>query len=374
VVLLQHPRERGVAIGTARMASLCLVNSELHVGVSFDAEPAILRALRRPDAPAVLLYPGPTATPLEQLRPDGPRTLVVVDGTWSQARKLVRVNRLLHELPRVSLTPATPSEYRIRPEPRPDYVSTIEALYLALRLLEGDEARLEPLLAPFRAMVQMQLDHEQRRGAKTDRHAARRLLLAGKPVRLPRLLAAPDASLVCAAAEANAWTREHRATRPDELVHWLAVRVSTGESFERLVAPRHPLAPGTSRHLGLTEERLLGGASLPAFLAEWRRWSRPDDVLCTWGRFTGDMLEAAGGELPARRLDLRQVVGDWLAAHPPAMAEFLRARGVTAAPRGAGRGGERLGQLVEVARFLRARALAATDVPGAPLSAAGTLG
>ncbi|MBZ0236419.1 MAG: DTW domain-containing protein [Deltaproteobacteria bacterium] len=37
VVILQHPRERDMPIGTARMASLCLPGSELHVGVDWGA-------------------------------------------------------------------------------------------------------------------------------------------------------------------------------------------------------------------------------------------------------------------------------------------------------------------------------------------------
>ena len=44
VVFLQHPRERRVAIGTARMAHLSLPNSELHIGVDFSGH-ARLEAL-----------------------------------------------------------------------------------------------------------------------------------------------------------------------------------------------------------------------------------------------------------------------------------------------------------------------------------------
>ena len=86
---------------------------------------------------------------------------MVIDGTWAQARTLFRDTRSLHGLRRVRLEPARPSEYRIRAQPRPECVSTIEALYLALRDLEGDEIDVEPLLAPFRAMVQMQIDSER---------------------------------------------------------------------------------------------------------------------------------------------------------------------------------------------------------------------
>ena len=161
MVILQHPRERRNPIGTAWMAGLSLVNSELHGGVALDDDPRVARALGDPEAPAVLLYPGPAAEPLGSLDRGARHTLVVIDGTWAQARTLFRDTRSLHGLRRVRLEPARPSEYRIRAQPRPECVSTIEALYLALRDLEGDEIDVEPLLAPFRAMVQMQIDSER---------------------------------------------------------------------------------------------------------------------------------------------------------------------------------------------------------------------
>ena len=40
VVLLQHPREHRVGIGTARLAHLSLPASSLHVGLDFDGDSA----------------------------------------------------------------------------------------------------------------------------------------------------------------------------------------------------------------------------------------------------------------------------------------------------------------------------------------------
>src|SRR5258706_2061200 len=77
IVLLQHPRERDVAIGTARMASLCLPNSELHVGVDFQGSPELARALADPARPPALLYPGEGAIDVASMPPPGPITLVV---------------------------------------------------------------------------------------------------------------------------------------------------------------------------------------------------------------------------------------------------------------------------------------------------------
>jgi DTW domain-containing protein YfiP len=155
VLILQHPRERRVAIGTGRMTHLALPNSELHAGIVFE-EHARVRALA---AEGALLFPGGAARAPHELRDEHPRVLVVLDGTWSQARSLYRLNPFLHELPRIGFTPPTPSGYRIRREPRPDCWSTIEAVAHTLGELEANRARFAPLLGPFHDLVAMQLAH-----------------------------------------------------------------------------------------------------------------------------------------------------------------------------------------------------------------------
>src|SRR5882757_6024969 len=170
VVLLQHPRERDVPIGTARMASLCLRDAELHVGVHWRGSSALASALSDPNRPAVLLYPGAGAIDVVRDPPQAPVTLIVVDGTWSQTKKVIRENPELAALPRYAFTPSSPSEYRIRKEPDAAYVSTIEALVHVLGALEGDPARFQALLAPFRAMVDAQIACEKSRGGGPSRH------------------------------------------------------------------------------------------------------------------------------------------------------------------------------------------------------------
>src|SRR5689334_2915806 len=75
VVLLQHPRERDVPIGTARMASLCLPNAELHVGVHWQGSAALASALGDPNRPAALLYPHAGAIDVMRDPPSSPITL-----------------------------------------------------------------------------------------------------------------------------------------------------------------------------------------------------------------------------------------------------------------------------------------------------------
>lgn len=102
--------------------------------------------------------PGPGAHDLETLAPEArPRRLVVLDGTWPQARKLLRDNSWVAALPRVCLRPKQPGQYRIRRAPRPEQLSTIEAIVEALRILESDTEGLDALLAAFHTMIDRQI-------------------------------------------------------------------------------------------------------------------------------------------------------------------------------------------------------------------------
>src|ERR1041384_2816708 len=105
VVILQHPRESDVPINTARLVELQLERAERHVAIKLDEVPALRARLNDPGAPAILLYPGEGSRDLATSPPAGPVTLVVLDGTWWQAKKLFQQNPELARLPRYSLSP-----------------------------------------------------------------------------------------------------------------------------------------------------------------------------------------------------------------------------------------------------------------------------
>lgn len=352
VVLLQHRREREVAINTARIAHLCLPESELHVGVSWEELPFA----HDPARPPILLYPEPGARDLEREPPRGPVTLVVVDGTWWQARKVVRTSPALAALPRYAFRPPSPSDYRIRREPEAHFVSTIEAVVHVLRALEpeGDPARFDALLTPFRAMVDAQLSYRSRLSSPRERHPRPRLR------REPRALAAFKATadrVVCVHAEANAWPYDarERAHAPDELVQWVACRVATGERFEAIVSPSNALCPATPRHTELSPAMLDAGESLSSALARFAAFSRADDVFASWGAYPQALFRAAGGALPRERLDLRDLARVATCRRAGAI-EACRAAlaGGAPAPMGQGRAGRRLADAVAIARALAA--------------------
>ncbi|MEO7331028.1 MAG: tRNA-uridine aminocarboxypropyltransferase [Minicystis sp.] len=352
VVILQHPRERDMPIGTARMASLCLPAAELHVGMRWGGSAPLARALQDPARPPILLYPGPGARDILREPPRGPVTLVVVDGTWSQAKTVVRDNPVLQALPRYAFAAPEPSQYRIRKEPDEAYVSTIEALMHVLGVLEGDPAKFRRLLDPLHAMVEAQLACQARAPRRRERHPR---VKQAPSTRLPEAIVERFEDLVCVVGEANAWPYRAGIESPrEELIHWVAHRVASGETFDVIAAPERALSPSTPFHSELSEAELVGAGTRAGLFAALKEFTRGTDVWCAWGHYGAALMRAGGGPMAEEWLDLR--------GHAHRMTNqklgSLEAYAATIGPGpGAGlargRGGRRLAMLVQIVRAWR---------------------
>ncbi len=334
-------------IGTARMAARCLVDSALAVGTDLDTHPKVVQALGDVTRRPVLLWPGPDAEDLATSPPSGPVTLFAVDGTWAQAKKLLKLNPVIAALPRYGIAPAAPSEYRIRRPPRAECLSTIEALATALGVLEGDPEPYRAMLAPFRAMVDAQIAYAakstQPRFLGLERRQRRGLW------RPPQALSDPS-RVVVVAAETNAWPFDAKDVHPDEIVHWLAVRGDETARFSAVVRPTHPLAPRVEAHTGLAADLLLGGTSREAFLEAFATFLRAGDTIATWGRYATELVGEAGFASDHAVVDLRRVAADWLRDSPGSIERCVERLALVAPPLGAGRAGRRLGLLLRVFR------------------------
>ncbi len=350
IVILQHPRERFMPIGTARMASLCLPQTTLLVGMRWAENPALAPHLTDPARPPILLYPGPNAKDILREPPTGPVTLVVVDGTWSQARTVIRDNPSLQSLPRYAFAAPEPSIYRIRKEPSDEYVSTIEALMHVLGALEGDPARFRALLDPMRQMIDAQIACQ----AHSPRRSTPRQPRTGPPRRpLPELTRWDD--LVLLVGEANAWPYSTEGASPrDELVHLMLHRPATGETFERVVAPERPLSPTATHHTGLTEDELRAGEAPAAVVADLAHWLRPSDIVAAWGHYGTSLVREAGGALPTPCIDLRAAAYRFHNAKIGTLDEYAASRGPVPPPLAGGRGGLRLALLAQIVASWRA--------------------
>ena len=176
VLILQHPQEQDRELGTARLTALHFKDALLKIGLSW---PSLTKILGRPTDPQrwAILYLGSVRA--AAVLPDrdivvvnkngnavdhqGPALreiegIILLDGTWSQAKALWWRNAWMLKCKRVVLGPKRPSRYgKLRREPRSDGLSTIEAAAMLLARLERKpeietalHASFERLLARYR--------------------------------------------------------------------------------------------------------------------------------------------------------------------------------------------------------------------------------
>lgn len=362
VLILQHPRERDVAIGTARMAHLALPSSQLvaprDLGLAFDDHPLVRALVDDPLAHAAVLFPGEGARDVSEWADAPPRTLVVVDGTWWQAKKLLRLNPRLAALPRVSYRPTAPGNYRIRKEPSDECLATIEAIAAVLGIFEGDAERFSSLLAPFNEMVERQIEAAQK--SSGGRHKKRRPGQSAAPAELMPLLEQP-ARAVVVYGEANACPRDQRVPGKPELIHLVASRPASGERLEILLRPRRSLAQSTAERIGLDEATLHAGVGVDEARASFRAFIGADPTLVLWGPYARDLF-AQEGEPKRGFVDLRALAARALRASPGGIDAGARALGVAiddaneSGASGRGRAGRMLAILERVYAELLRRA------------------
>lgn len=357
IAILQHPKERAHPIGTARLARLGLTN--VHVEVAWNANDVEAEMPSWVPSQAGLLYPSPGARDLASVpESERPRALVVIDGTWHTARTLHRDKKWLHSLPHFRLSPEAPSRYRIRREPTREAVSTLEAILEALRVLEPNTPGAEELLAAFDSMIDEQLAFMSRNDGRPRKKERR----PRESRRLPRAVVEDFEHLIVVYGES---------ARPDPrgprtLVQWTALRVATGEIFERVIRPAFGV-PG-ARHLGHMElplETFDRGVTLAEFRDAWTAFTARTDspVIAAWNQSTLDVLGATLGT-PVSRAALKGAYRSSHGRHEGSLDDVAAREGWAAPPLPVlGRAGRRLSLASSAAKALWAMA---TPGRGAP--------
>ncbi|HAP12700.1 MULTISPECIES: tRNA-uridine aminocarboxypropyltransferase [unclassified Afipia] len=172
LLILQHPQEQDRALGTARLTAQHFEKVTHKIGLSW---PSLSKALGRSVDPQdwAILYLGSAkvadlATDRDVVAIDRKGEIedhqrqilkdiegvVLLDGTWSQAKALWWRNAWMLKCRRIILGPAQPSLYgKLRKEPRRDGLSTIEAAGMVLSRLEGRAEIETELNATFQRML-----------------------------------------------------------------------------------------------------------------------------------------------------------------------------------------------------------------------------
>lgn len=169
-----HPKEaKRQRTGTGRLASLCLPESEIIVGIDFSNNARLNELLNDSSYFPMLMYPGDDAWNSRKegfvQAVSGKKLLVIlIDSTWFCSKKMIRTSKNLHNLPKISFHGSYKSIFTFKREPAEYCVSTIESVYYLLEELKETglcpkEADTSPLMTVFKQMILFQIEKENER-------------------------------------------------------------------------------------------------------------------------------------------------------------------------------------------------------------------
>ena len=137
LLVLIHPIERKRRLASGRLLHALIEGSICFEGEEFIDHPGLARLLSDPNLMPYVLSPGPRSIDLDQLNRselrsliqpvDGQKLLLIlIDGTWATARRMLRSPQL-EGLPRLMFQPEQSSRFVVRQQPAPNCLSTLEA-------------------------------------------------------------------------------------------------------------------------------------------------------------------------------------------------------------------------------------------------------
>lgn len=168
-VILLHPMEaRKEKMGTGRITHAFLKNSKIITGIDFTNNSEVNELIEKYSA--YVLYPGENALNISQddcsilknkLSAKEEIVIFVIDGTWPCAKKMMKLSKNLHNIPRISFNVEKESMFEIKEQPSKYCLSTIESIHLMLDELKRREVvnlkdEHHQMLVPFRVMVEFQ--------------------------------------------------------------------------------------------------------------------------------------------------------------------------------------------------------------------------
>lgn len=109
----------------------------------------------------LLLYPSPSATDIREIScsNNDSYNIVLIDGTWPQAKAIYTSSPSLHNLKQIKLLTSEVSDYIIRTQPTDGCLSTVETAAITLSILENDNIYKKKLVEPLKMMCEFQLQN-----------------------------------------------------------------------------------------------------------------------------------------------------------------------------------------------------------------------
>lgn len=166
--LIMHAYEPLKPTNTGRLIADCLPDTRAFVWARTEVDPELLALLADPRYQPYVVFPGEYALPDQPVHrvvePEAGRRplLIILDATWTQARKMFRKSPYLASLPLLSLHTERLSRYRLRRSSRDDHLCTVEVAAACLALA-GEERAAEQLDDYFELFSQGYMDSCRRR-------------------------------------------------------------------------------------------------------------------------------------------------------------------------------------------------------------------
>ena len=287
---------------------------------------------------------------MSDLKPEEiPEQLVIIDGTWSQAKTMVRDLEQLHSLPHFKLAPTQPGQYRIRLEPDDTSLSTVEAAVEALREIEPETDGLDLLLNAFETMVQQQLDHPK---VGCDHYSGGPK--SGSTINTPAQLLGSLDSIVVVYGEAAYRDHDGEVCGRDvrQPVVWVAKKLGSGETFSCRIKSEVPLTESFLSHLELEGSDFESAVSLFEFEKAWKSFLREDETVVGYSQGLLSLLNCVDS-FPKKFLTLKSInLKAAGVAHP--FGKSLDPKGaLSEVDPGLGRAGKRLANTIALIECLR---------------------
>ena len=160
VDIIMHYKELALTSNSANLAPLSLPMARVHVRGLADLDKRLdVRTIFRSGYTPIYLFPLEGSRPLDRdaiSELKHPIQLILPDGSWRQARKVIDREKILKTIPCFSLRNMPPSQYKLRREHFADGMSTFEAMAHALSVIEGAD-KMAPLFRNFSIMVEQNL-------------------------------------------------------------------------------------------------------------------------------------------------------------------------------------------------------------------------
>ncbi|QLF92612.1 DTW domain-containing protein [Pseudomonas sp. ABC1] len=149
VCLLMYDVESLKPTNTGWLIADVVASSHAFIWSRTEVDPRLLELLADPQWQPVVVFPAEYAAPERVVdrvdTPEGKRPLfILLDATWTEARKMFRKSPYLDGFPVLSLQPESLSRYRLRRSTRGEHLCTAEVAALCLELV--GEARAAQVL------------------------------------------------------------------------------------------------------------------------------------------------------------------------------------------------------------------------------------